>query len=340
MQLSPSDIRIFAGSSSTGFVAGMCRQLGIEPGRSETFHFSEGNSYVKILESVRGKDIYLAQTIGFDANDAFMELLFWIDAFKRASASSITVIMPYFGYAKADKKDEPRVSIRARVCADCIEAAGADRVVAMDLHSPQIQGFFKIPLDHLLAHPIICEWLKNQSLGDFVIVSPDAGFAKSAQRYAAYLSAPIVICDKMRRLHDERAEILEVIGDVSGKTAIIVDDFAISCGTLAATAEALVKRGAVSVSAAVTHALITREGLGTLNASRIERLIVTDTVDNPRLRGEPKVTSLSVAPLFGEAVRIIHGRESLSEIFDAPFRTLPSMRAEPPGPEPDRRASG
>ncbi len=316
MNGSNADIRIFAGSSSVGFVRRMCRHLGILPGKSETFHFSEGNSYVKVLENVRRKDVYLVQTIGFNANDAFMELLFWIDAFKRASANSITVIMPYFGYGKGDKKDEPRVSIRARVCADCIEAAGADRVISMDLHSPQIQGFFKIPVDHLLAHSIICEWLKKEPIPDIAIVSPDAGFAKNAQRFSAYLGAQIVICHKTRRSHDERAETLEVIGDVEGRNAVIVDDFAISCGTLVATADALKDHGAASVSAAVTHAVMTKEGLETLDASIIERLIVTDTVDNPLALADRNVVSLSVAPLFGDAVRIIHNMESLSALFD------------------------
>ncbi len=312
-----SEIRIFAGSSSLGFVDRMCGFLGIERGRSEAFHFSEGNSYVKILENVRRKDIYLVQTIGFDSNDAFMELLFWIDAFRRASVNSITIIMPYFGYGKADKKDEPRVSIRARVCADCIEVAGADRVISMDFHSPQIQGFFKIPVDHLLASPILCHYLRSLELPDLVVASPDAGFANSARRYAAQLSAPIVICNKTRRRHDERAEVLEVIGDARGMNAFIVDDFALSCGTLIDAARALKEHGAASVSAMVTHGLMTEAGLEALDSSGLDRLIVTDTVHNPGALVHPKIATISVAPLFGEAVRIIHNMESLSALFDA-----------------------
>jgi ribose-phosphate pyrophosphokinase len=311
-----SEIRIFAGSSSLGFVARMCGFLGIEPGRSEAFHFSEGNTYVKILENVRRKDIYLVQTIGFDSNDAFVELLFWIDAFKRASVNSITIIMPYFGYGKADKKDEPRVSIRARVCADCIEVTGADRVISMDFHSPQIQGFFKIPVDHLLAYPILCHYVRSLDLPELVIASPDAGFANSARRYAAQLGTPIVICNKTRRRHDEKAEVLEVIGDAKGMNAFIVDDFALSCGTLVDAARALKEYGAASVSAMVTHGLMTEAGLEALDRSEIDRLIVTDTVHNPQALVHPRISTISVAPLFGEAVRIIHHMESLSALFD------------------------
>jgi ribose-phosphate pyrophosphokinase len=309
-------MRIFAGSSSRDFVRRVCSYLGVEPGSSETFHFPEGNTYVKIGENVRRKDLYLVQTIGFGANDALVELLFWIDAFKRASAASVTVVMPFFGYAKADKKDEPRVSIRARVCADCIEAAGADRVVTMDLHSPQIQGFFKIPVDHLYAYPLLCEYVRRRDIPDLVVVSPDAGFAKSARRYSSYLGLPTAICDKARSGHGEAPEVLEVIGEVEGMNALIVDDFSISCGTLAETARALKAQGARKVYAMVTHALLTAKGLAALDEAEIEELFVTDTVENPAAAVHPKIRAIPVAPFFGEALRIIEERGSLSALFE------------------------
>jgi len=224
--------------------------------------------------------------------------------------------MPYFSYAKADKKDEPRVSIRARVCADCIEAAGADRVVTMDLHSPQIQGFFKIPVDHLLARPLLCAYVRAKGIEDPVVVAPDSGFAKSARMYAACLRAPLAIADKMRFDHKETAQVLDVIGEVQGRNAVIFDDFTNTCGTLAEVAGALRQRGAKRIFAAVSHALLSDQGLRRLEESEIEELVVTDTVDRPEVFAHPKVRALSVAPLFAEAVRIIHNRESLSVLFD------------------------
>jgi len=309
-------IKIFAGSSSVNFAEKMCRYLGAELGKSQTIKFSEGNTFVKILEKVRDKDVYIVQTIGVNPNDDFMELLFWIDAFKRSSASSVTAIIPYFSYAKADKKDEPRVSIRARVCADCLEITGVDRIVTMDPHSPQIQGFFKKPVDHLYGFPILCEYIKSKKLENIVVVSPDVGFAKNARNFATILKAPVAIGDKIRVDHDEKAQILEIIGDVRGKNAVIVDDFTISCGTLVDTARALKENGAEKIYACVSHALLQEKGLKALEESEIEELIITDTVENPIVFEHPKVRVVSVAPLFAEAVRIIHNRESLSRLFE------------------------
>lgn len=316
MKNKSSDIRIFAGSSSIDFLNKMCSYLEILPGKSESFHFSEGNTYVKILENVREKDIYIVQTIGLYANDAFVELLFWIDAFKRSSAKSVTVIIPFFSYAKGDKKDEPRVSIRARVCADCLEVAGADRIITMDLHSPQIQGFFKIPVDHLYAYPLFCEYIKSLSISNLVIVSPDAGFAKSARKFSSYLNLPTVICDKTRSDHSEKAEVLEIIGNVKGKNAFIVDDFTITCGTIYETARILRENGAKTINALVSHALLTEKGLALLEKSEVDTLLVTDTVYNAKTINHKKIKTISVAPLFAEAVRIIHDKESLSALFE------------------------
>src|SRR5436189_4632844 len=227
------DPLVFAGTASPHLTAAICRELGVAVGAGEVIRFSEGTLFVRVLENVRGRSVYVVQSTIFPMNANFMELLFWIDAFSRASAESVTVVVPYFSYAKGDKKDEPRVSIRARVCADAIEAAGADRVVTLDLHAPQIQGFFRIPVDDLYAIPYLCDAIQRMNLAEPVVVAPDAGFAKRARRYAHRLDAPLAIADKVRKGHDETAVLVEIIGDVHGRDAVIVDDFTISAATLA-----------------------------------------------------------------------------------------------------------
>src|SRR5215218_1522705 len=202
------DPLIFAGSASPRLTAAICRDLGVELGANEVVRFSEGTLFVRVLENAPGRSVYLVQSTVFPTNANFMELLFWIDAFSRASADSVTVIVPYFSYAKGDKKDEPRVSIRARVCADAIEAAGADRVVTLDLHAPQIQGFFRIPVDDLYALPYLCEEIGRARLREPVVVSPDAGFAKRARRFARRLNAPLAIADKVRADHTESPDVV------------------------------------------------------------------------------------------------------------------------------------
>jgi ribose-phosphate pyrophosphokinase len=313
----PSDnILVFGGSGSPRLTKAICGTLNVIPGKSEVLRFSEGNLFVRVLENVRGRPVYLVQSTAFPANDNFMELLFWIDAFKRASAASVTAIIPYFSYAKGDKKDEPRVSIRARVCADAIEAAGADRVVTMDLHAPQIQGFFRIPVDDLYALPTLCEAVKKKGFSDLVVVAPDMGFAKKARKYASYLGASLAIGDKERVAHDEKAEVLEIIGEVGGKTALIVDDFTISGGTLVEAAERLVERGAASVYAAVTHGVFSQGAVEKIDRSPIVHLLVTDTIETQPVAYSDKIEVVSVAPLFGEAIRRIHNRESISVLFE------------------------
>lgn len=306
---------VFAGSGSPRLTRRICEYLGIEPGQNETLRFSEGNTFVRILENVRGQRVYLVQSTVFPTNDNFMELLFWIDAFKRASVASVTVIIPYFSYGKGDKKDEPRVSIRARVCADAIEVAGADRVVTMDLHSPQTQGFFRIPVDNLYALPALCEHIQQKQLENMIVVSPDTGFAKQAHKYASYLGTSIAIANKERVGHDEHPEILEIIGDVAGKTCIVVDDFTISGGTLAEVSVKLIERGAQRVYAVVSHGLLARGSVERIEASPIEKLIITDTVENQPVQFSDKIETVSVAPIFGEAIRRIHYRESISAMF-------------------------
>lgn len=310
-----TDIKIFGGSTGKSFAQKMCDYIGIELGKSEVLTFSDGNIFVKINETVRDHDVYLVQPIGLQPNDEFTEILFWMDAFKRASANSVTAIIPYFGYAKGDKKDEPRVSIRARVYAECIELAGADRILTMDLHSSQIQGFFKKPVDHLFALPILSDYIQNMRIEELVVVSPDVGFAKEARNFATSLQVPVAIGDKMRKSHDENAKVLEIIGDVQGKNALIVDDFSISGGTLVDLAKGLKERGANKIYAALSHLMLTEAAVEKIENSPIELVIGTDSVENEATLSK-KIKTISVAPLFAEAVVRIHNRESISSLFD------------------------
>jgi ribose-phosphate pyrophosphokinase len=309
------DLVIFGGSGSPKLTLKICEYLKTRPGAGEVLRFSDGNLFVRVRENVRGRHVYLVQSTVFPTNDNFMELLFWTDALKRASAESVTVVMPYFSYAKGDKKDEPRVSIRARVCADAIEVAGADRVVTLDLHAPQIQGFFHIPVDDLYALPVLCEELARKQLPNLIVVSPDTGFVKQARKYASFLGTSIAVADKQRKAHDERAEILEIIGEVRGKNALIVDDFTISTGTLVNAAHKLIERGALAVYAAVSHGVFSEGSMERLEQSPIRNLLVTDSIETQPVVLSSKVQVVSVAPLFGEAIRRIHKRESISVLF-------------------------
>src|ERR1700678_3567568 len=311
----PEELLLFAGSANRKLGGAIADYLGCPLGLSEMLKFSEGNLFVRVLENVRGRDVYLVQATGFPANDNFMELLFWIDAFKRASAASVTAVMPYFSYAKGDKKDEPRVSIRARVCADAIEAAGVDRVITLDLHAPQVQGFFKVPVDDLYALPVLSDAIIAAGLSDLVVVAPDARFAKKARQWSDRLQAPLAIADKRRVDHSESAEIVELIGSVEGRTALIVDDFTISAGTLVDAARVVVERGATSVYAAVSHGLLAGPAIERLDASPIQRLFMTDSVETQPVALSDKVEVVSVAGLFGEAIRRIAHRESISVLF-------------------------
>jgi len=321
MYSSGGTIKIFAGQSGIPFAKKMCAYLGTQLGDAQTFRFSEGNTFVRINESIRDKDVYIVQPIGRNPNDEFVELLFWIDAFKRASADSVTAIIPYFSYAKGDKKDEPRVSIRARVCAECIELEGADRVVTMDLHSPQVQGFFKKPVDHLYAQSLLCEYVRRLGLvdDDLVVVSPDAGFAKRARLFAGELNRPVAIGDKMRSGHDEKAKVLEIIGDVKDKNCLIVDDFTISGGTLIDIAYGLLDKGAKHIYAALSHNVLNAKGVRAIEESPIEVLISTDTVECPEAADSKKIKIISAAPMFAQSIKIIHDRAPMSNLFKRDF---------------------
>lgn len=307
---------VIGGSASPRLTAAICAELGVEPAKAETRRFGEGTIFVRVLENVRGRNVYVVQSTVYPTNDNVVELLFWLDACTRASAASVTAVVPYFSYGKGDKKDEPRVSIRARVLADAIEAAGADRMVTMDLHAPQIQGFFRIPVDDLYARPYLCDAIRALGLTDPVVVSPDAGYAKNARNYAARLGAGFALADKARPGHGEDVEIHDLIGEVSGRDAVLVDDFVASGSTLIEAAEELIRRGARGVWAAATHGLFSGSALERLAASPIQRVIVTDTVEtHPVALGE-QVQVVSVATLFAEAIRRINARESISVLFE------------------------
>ena len=310
------ELKIFAGSGSHRLAAAICKKIGVQPAQSETKIFSEGNIFVRVLENVRGRDVFIIQGTDKPVNDNLVELCFWIDALKRASATQVTAVIPYFSYAKGDKKDEPRVSIRARVVADMLEAA-ADRVLTMDLHSPQIQGFFKVPVDHLYAMPVLVDEFKRRNIPDLVIASPDVGFGKQAYRYAEMFRAPVVIGNKMRVDHNEQAEVLDIIGNVEGRNVLVVDDFTISGGTLIEMARACKERGALDVYACVSHAVFAKNAAAKIGASPIKELVVTDTIYHSPENLPPNARIISVASLFAKAILSIHRRESVSRLFES-----------------------
>jgi ribose-phosphate pyrophosphokinase len=313
--LQKDNTAVIIGSACPALGKSICEHLGIEPARSEVLTFSEGNTFVRALESVRGKDCYIIQGICFPVDKNFMELLFWVDALKLASAAKVTAVIPFFSYAKGDKKDEPRVSIRARVCADALEAAGIDRVLAMDLHSPQIQGFFRKPVDHLNARGVLASYFRKDDLKDWVVASADVGYGKNAFKFGQELGCPVVIGNKIRKDHSENAQVWNIVGDVKDRNMLIVDDIVFTGGSLIAMAQAARAQGAKKIVAAVTHGVLTAGAMGKLESSIIDELIITDTVEYRFEKLSPKVKVVSVAALFAEAIRHIHDNESVSELF-------------------------
>lgn len=307
---------IFPGSGSREFTKAICKHLRVPSGKCEAKHFSEGNTFVRVLENVRGRDVFFVQSLSYPVNDHFAEILFYADAFRRASAASVTAVIPFFSYGKGDKKDEPRVSIRARVVADCLEAAGIDRIVTMDLHAPQIQGFFRVPVDHLYALPAIAAHFRKKVTEDWVVVAPDVGAAQMANAYAKALNARTVIAEKTRDDHREKAYVNRIIGHVSGRNALIVDDFTITGGTLIATAIKLKEENAGDIYAAVAHGVLTPGSAARIDASPIKEMIVTDTIE---YRFEPppkKLRVVSTAKLFAQAINNIHRQTSVSQLFE------------------------
>lgn len=313
-QAPQGDLALLPGSANPQLAAAISAQLGIRLLNCEAHTFSEGNVFVRVQENVRGRDVFVIQGVHQPVNDNFMELLFWIDALKRASAQQVTAVIPFFSYAKGDKKDEPRVSIRARVCADALESAGANRVLTMDLHSPQIQGFFNVPVDHLYGRLVLCKYIESLNLPDLVVCSPDIGFAKDASAFANLLRVPVVIGNKQRVDHSESARVLQVIGDVAGKNVLMVDDFAITGGSLVSMAKLLKEQGASEIYAAVTHGVLSHGSAEKIGNSPIRKLFITDTIeDQPELPANVQI--VSVAPLFAQAIRSVHDRTSVSMLF-------------------------
>jgi ribose-phosphate pyrophosphokinase len=311
---------VVGGRSHPAFLADVCRYLAHPVGRVRLRTFSDGAIEVKLEENVRGRDVFIVQSGQANPNDHLMELLFLVDASRRASARSVTAVLPYFPYGKGDKKDEPRVSIRARVVADALEVAGTGRVLTVDLHAGQLQGFFHVPVDNLYALPVLAGELERMVragvLSRPVMVTPDAGRAKLARdfmRRLAAVDAGVAIGDKVRPAHDERSEVTALLGDVAGRDAIIVDDIIFTGGTLCNMAEVVMNRGARSVRAMVTHGLLTEDALERIGASPLTEVIVTDTVPVPSV---PPVRIVSVAPLFAEAIRSIYEETSISRLFE------------------------
>ena len=310
-----SPIQIIIGSANPELGQQLCEHLNVKACEREIIEFSEGNTFVKINDNVRGCDVYVLQGVCYPVDRNFMELLFWIDAAKLASARSVTAVIPFFSYAKADKKDEPRVSIRARVCADALEAAGVDRVLTMDLHSPQIQGFFKRPVDHMHAKYKICDYVKAKKLTDLVVASADVGYGKNAFKYSSILGVPTVIGNKVRTDHSENAQVWSVVGEVKNKNVLIVDDIVFTGGSLISMSAELKKMGAKSVMAAVTHGVLTPGATAKIDDSEITELIITNTVEYRFQKLSRKVTILSVADSFARAIESIHDHRSLSKLF-------------------------
>lgn len=309
------DIAVIVGSASQQLGQKICQHLGVPVCASEVINFSEGNTFVRILENVRGKDTYIIQAVSYPVDRNFMELLFWVDALKLASAAKVTAVIPFFSYAKGDKKDEPRVSIRARVCLDALEAAGADRILTMELHSPQIQGFFRKPVDHLNARGALAQYLGPMKADEWVVASADVGYGKSAFRFGQELGLPVVIGNKIRKDHSESAQIWNIVGEVAGKNILIVDDIIFTGGSLIAMAQAARAQGAKDIYAAVTHGVLTQGAQAKINASLLKEVLVTDTVEYKFEPFCPKIKTVTVAPLFAEAIERIHTNRSISALF-------------------------
>ncbi len=310
-----STLKIFSGSSNPELAKSICKQTGISLGKCEIVKFSNENIKVRILESVRGKDVYVIQSSCSPVNENIMELLIMIDAIKHAKADSITAVLPYYPYARSDKKDEPRISITARLIADLLETAGADRVMTMNLHSPQIAGFFRVPVDHLLAGKLLCDYYKKVGIKNCVVVAPDAGSAKRAGHYAISLGLPLAILDKRRNDDSENAQIHHVIGEVKGKRALIFDDEIATGGSILEVIKALESLGVKEIQAACVHGVLSGKAIERLKASSLTRLVVTDTVTIPKEKKFPKLVVLSVAPLFAKAIECSNSGSSISGLF-------------------------
>ncbi len=307
---------IFSGNSHGVLVQDICKYLDQDVGKIEVFKFANDNTFVKILENVRQKDVFILQSTVEPVNDNIMELLIMIDAAKRASAGRITAVVPFYSYARTDKKDQPRVPITGRLVADLLETAGADRVVMVDLHAGQVQGFFKVPVDELTAMPRLVEYFQDKSVEDCVVVATDIGISKKARDFANWINVPLAIVEKRRMGNNDKVQSLNVIGDVSSKNIILFDDEISSGETMIAAAEAIHKAGAKDIYAVATHGVLPGDSANKLvKNSYIKEFVVTDTVPINAKKQHEKIKVISIAPLLGEAIRRIHEGKSVGQLF-------------------------
>ncbi|WP_040206564.1 ribose-phosphate diphosphokinase [Neobacillus jeddahensis] len=310
------NLKVFSLNSNLPLAKEIAKVIGVELGKCSVSKFSDGEIQINIEESIRGCDVYVIQSTSLPVNDNIMELLIMIDALKRASAKTINIVMPYYGYARQDRKARAREPITAKLVATLLETAGATRVICLDLHAPQIQGFFDIPTDHLMGVPILSEYFKNKDLiGDIVVVSPDHGGVTRARKMAERLKAPIAIIDK-RRPRPNVAEVMNIVGNIEGKVAILIDDIIDTAGTITLAANALVENGALEVYACCTHPVLSGPAIERIENSKIKELVVTNSIALPEDKKSEKIVHLSVAPLIGEAIIRVHEEQSVSTLFD------------------------
>ncbi|MDT2048743.1 MULTISPECIES: ribose-phosphate diphosphokinase [Bacillaceae] len=309
------NLKLFTLNSNKALAEEIAKVIGVELGKCSVDRFSDGEVQINIEESIRGCDVFIIQSTSAPVNEHLMELLIMIDALKRASAKTINIVIPYYGYARQDRKARAREPITAKLTANLIEKAGATRIITLDLHAPQIQGFFDIPIDHLVGVPILGEYFKSKNLDDVVIVSPDHGGVTRARRLAERLKAPIAIIDK-RRPRPNVAEVMNIVGQVEGKTAILIDDMIDTAGTITLAANALIESGAKEVYACCTHPVLSGPAIERIQNSKIKELAVTNSISLTEEKKIDKVTELSVAPLMAEAIIRVHEEESVSTLFD------------------------
>ncbi len=308
------ELKIFTGNSNQDLAKKIATFLKVPLGDALVTTFSEGEIRVKINEDVRGRDVFIVQSTCPPTNNNLMELLIMIDALKRASARRITAVIPYFGYARQDRKDQPRVPITAKLVANLLVTAGSDRVLTMDLHASQIQGFFDIPLDHLFAVKVVVDYFKKKKIKDLVVASPDVGGIKMARAYAKKLNAGLAIVDK-RRIDDRHAEVMSILGEVKGKNIVIVDDLVATASSICEASVALKKAGALKIWAAVSHGVLSGPAIERIKSSKIEEFVITDSIPLAPSKRDGVFKVLTVAPLLGETIRRIHGEKSVSSLF-------------------------
>ena len=307
-------MKIFSGTANEPLARAICKSIGMEVGKCTIEPFPDGETFIKIEENVRGEEVFVVQPTAPPTNHNYMELFIMIDALRRASAKRITAVLPFYGYARQDRKDQPRVPITAKLVANLLVAAGANRILTMDLHAQQIQGFFDIPVDHLYAAPVMYEYLRKKKLKNLVVVSPDVGGLKMAHAYSQVLEGGLAIVAK-RRKNALEIESMTVIGEIRGKNVLLVDDLTETAGTLTTAAKLLKKKGAKSILACVSHAILNDVGIERLQKSNIDELITTDTVLRPAIDGV-NVTTLSVSGLLGEAIKRINSNSSVTSLFE------------------------